>query len=136
MSAATTEQTMRELTDRECWDVLRREKFGRLAYHLNDEVNIVPINHGVRDGEIVFETSAGTKLAALDESPTVAYEVDVIDGDSATSVVVRGFVIEVDPENASRDDTGYEPWIDSVKVKCLSIVPMSVTGRWYRLSRG
>ena len=45
-----TEQVVTELTSEECWEMLRHEEFGRLAYRLVDEVHITPINYAVQGG--------------------------------------------------------------------------------------
>ena len=35
------------LTDDDCWEMLHAQEFGRLAFHLADEVHLVPINYAV-----------------------------------------------------------------------------------------
>lgn len=126
---------MEELTTEECWDILGELKFGRLAYVLDGEVFIVPINHGVLDEQVVFETGQGSKLLGIDEQATVAYEVDDIDAEQGTSVVVRGFVVPLDGPEAESAEQGVQPWIDSPKVEVMAIVPSSVSGRRYRFPR-
>ena len=62
--ARTTPRSMRELHPEECWEFLAASEFGRLAYHLADEVHIVPINYAVDDDRLVFLTAEGSKLSA------------------------------------------------------------------------
>ena len=44
------EEVVIRLTQDECWDMLRAEEFGRLAFRLVDEVHITPINYAVVRG--------------------------------------------------------------------------------------
>lgn len=126
---------MEELTQEQCWKVLSDEAYGRLAYVLDGEVNIVPINHVVHDRQIIFTTGPGSKLVGLDEQVTVAYEVDDIDEHDSISVVVRGFVVPLEGEEAREAASGLRPWIDSPKVEVMEIVPSTVTGRIYHFGR-
>lgn len=126
---------MEELTTDACWEMLAQHKFGRLAYVLDGEVNIVPINHAVVDGQIAFETGQGSKLLGIDEQATVAYEIDEIGPDQGVSVVVRGFVVPLEGEEARHADQGVQPWIDTPKVEVMALVPSAVTGRRYTFGR-
>ena len=46
-----------ELTQQECWEMLREEEFGRLAYRLVDEIHITPINYAVDGSALLFRTA-------------------------------------------------------------------------------
>ena len=41
------------MAPQECWEMLRANEFGRLAFHLTGEVHLAPINYAV-DGESVL----------------------------------------------------------------------------------
>ncbi len=129
------EQHMEELTTQACWDLLAEQQYGRLAYVLDGEVNVVPINHSVAAERILFETGQGSKLLGIDGQATVAYEVDDIDGHQGTSVVVRGFVVPLEGEEAESARQQVRPWINSPKVEVMAIVPSAVTGRRYAFPR-
>lgn len=129
-------ERMEELTAEACWEVLAGQPVGRLAYVLDGEVNIVPINHAVRDGQIVFETGQGSKLLGIDEQGTVAYEVDRIEDRESTSVVVRGFATALEGAEADTAASGVHPWIEGDKPEVMVIVPSTVTGRRYHYLRG
>ncbi|WOP17871.1 pyridoxamine 5'-phosphate oxidase family protein [Raineyella sp. LH-20] len=129
-------EQMEELTLEACWEVLAEESVGRLAYELDGEVSIVPINHAVRDGQIVFETGPGSKLLGIDAQGTVAYEVDRIEEQESTSVVVRGFAAALEGDEAAAAASGVHPWIEGNKTEVMAIVPSSVTGRRYHYHRG
>jgi hypothetical protein len=59
-----TGEVVTELTSEECWEMLRDEEFGRLAYRLVDAVHITPINYAVESGSLLFRTAEGNKLLA------------------------------------------------------------------------
>ena len=64
------------LSHEDCWDMLQREEFGRLAYSLDGEVHIVPINYAVDSGRLVFRTAEGSKLLSVAMGSEVALEID------------------------------------------------------------
>lgn len=127
-----------ELTDRECWERLRNEAYGRLAVVGSDGPVIYPINAIVDHGSIVFRTAAGGKLAAIRADPRVAFEVDGWDAadDVAWSVLVRGTAREVVRMRESADVTqlGVTPWQAGPKPTYVRIEPSSITGRMFRRS--
>ena len=86
----STQDVVVTLPEEEAWEFLHGRMFGRLAYHLVGEVHIVPINYAVVDGQVVFRTAPGSKLLGVVMNEDVAFEVDEIGDDRATSVVVRG----------------------------------------------
>ncbi len=57
-----TDQVVTELTSAECWQMLRDEEFGRLAYRLVDEVHITPINYAVQESSLLFRTAEGNNF--------------------------------------------------------------------------
>lgn len=80
-----------ELTTKECEQLLRRTRVGRLAYSLHDRVNIVPIHFVYEDGWIYGRTAPGGKLESILRNSWVAFEVDEHRGEfDWLSVVVRG----------------------------------------------
>src|SRR5690606_29315839 len=69
-----TDATMQELHELECWERLASKEFGRLAYHLLDEVHIVPINYAVDGKRLIFRTTEGSKLLGVVMHSDVAFE--------------------------------------------------------------
>jgi uncharacterized protein len=81
-------------------DCLRRlgdSGVGRVAVTVAALPAIFPINYAVLNGDIMFRTSPGTKLAAAMHNSVVAFEVDDLDRHSrgGWSVVVVGRSREV-----------------------------------------
>lgn len=124
------------LTPEECWDFLRREEFGRLAFSLDGEVHIVPINYAVDESRLVFRTAEGSKLLAVLQGGTVVFEIDDIGGESAGSVIVRGHAEELDAEDARwADQLRLRPWVSTVKQHVVAINPTEVSGMRFQLHR-
>jgi nitroimidazol reductase NimA-like FMN-containing flavoprotein (pyridoxamine 5'-phosphate oxidase superfamily) len=116
--------SIQSLTDQEIRQFLAAHVVGRLAYSFRDRVDIVPI-HYVYDAEWIYgRTSAGPKLTTLTHSRWVAFEVDeVLAMFHWTSVVVRGALYLLDPEERSTD---LEAWSRGVEL-LRAIVPETLT---------
>lgn len=125
------------LTEDDCWDMLHKHEFGRLAYHLVDEVHLVPINYAV-DGNrrLVFRTAEGSKLLGLTINDDVAFEIDEIDDESASSVIVRGRAHHLEGrEKDATDQLPLRPWVDNAKFNVIAIEVSEVSGRRFALNR-
>lgn len=127
-----------ELTERECWERLRNEAYGRLAVIGPDGPLIYPINAIVDHGSVVFRTAEGNKLEAMRADSRVAFEVDGWDrsDDVAWSVLVVGLAHEVVrmQEGAYVTELGVTPWQAGPKPSYVRITPSTVTGRRFRRS--
>lgn len=114
----------------ECWALLDDHDVGRLAYHLVDEVHIVPLNYVVAGHEIYIRTHSGNKLLAAALSSDVALEIDYHDEESAWSVVARGRLRRLEPpEHAPLLDFPRRPWFVDEEVEVVELVPESIEGR-------
>jgi len=128
----TTTRPPVELSESECWVLLREAVVGRLAVAVDDVPDVFPVNHVVDHGTLVFRTAAGTKLSAAAGRP-VAFEVDGYDPGSgqAWSVVLKGRAQEVTELYNVLDtmDLPLFPWHTSPKPRFVRIEPTVVTGR-------
>ena len=132
----TDHDVVTELPELDCWELLRRQEFGRLAYHLVNEVHIVPVNYAVDGARLLIRTAEGSKLLGITMNHDVAFEIDQIDDDTATSVVLRGTARELGAEEAQvAEQLPLRPWVASAKLVVLAIEPTEVTGRRFRLDR-
>ncbi len=133
----TTDDSIQTLDERECWKRLQAGRFGRLAYHLTDQVHIVPINYAVGSGHrLLFRTSEGSKLLGVVMNADVAFEVDQLAVDRAWSVVARGQARWVEGQEARDADLlPVSPWIDTPKYNVVAIDVTEVTGRAFTLDR-
>lgn len=131
-----TDEIVTELTSDECWEMLRHEEFGRLAYRLVDEVHITPLNYAVQGGSLLFRTAEGNKLLAVVMGSEVAFEIDRYDEESARSVVVRGTARLLPEDEAHRaEKVPLRPWTTTLKYNVVEILPKVVSGRAFELSR-
>lgn len=129
------ENPVSELTAEQSWDVIRRSDFGRLAYRLGEDVNIVPINAVVDGEQLVFRTAEGSKLLGLHMSSNVAFEVDEQAADTVTSVVARGRARVLEGAEEERAESLHvRPWSTSWKGTFVAIDVTEITGRQVRLT--
>jgi hypothetical protein len=124
------------LTDDECWDLLRTTEFGRMAYHLAGEVHIVPINYATDGSRLYFKTAEGSKLLGIVMNEDVAFEIDRITENSATSVCIRGraHLLEGSEEHVI-EHLPLRPWVPTLKFNVVAIDPAEMTGRSFNLRR-
>ncbi|HLB09253.1 MAG TPA: pyridoxamine 5'-phosphate oxidase family protein [Gemmatimonadaceae bacterium] len=95
---------IRELTADESRTLLGRHKVGRIAFSLNDRVDIQPIHYVFDDEWLYGRTSHGTKFATLARHSWCAFEVDEVrDLFDWDSVVVKGEMELLDPQLGSPD---------------------------------
>ncbi|WP_298887320.1 pyridoxamine 5'-phosphate oxidase family protein [uncultured Serinicoccus sp.] len=126
------------LSERECWDLLASHEFGRLAYHLTDEVHIAPLNYAVDRDRLVFRTAEGSKLLGVVMDSDVAFEIDQVDDDAETawSVVARGTAAVLEGQEAREaDNLRLRPWVGTDKFNVVAITVTEVSGRRFALSR-
>ena len=135
------ESSADELSERECWEHLRAEPYGRLAVIGPDGPVIYPINTVVDHATIVFRTTEGSKIEAIRADPRVAFEVDgwsPADG-IAWSVGIAGVAHELVGalEGASAVELEVTPWQAGPKPIFIRITPHSIAGqRFRRIDRG
>jgi nitroimidazol reductase NimA-like FMN-containing flavoprotein (pyridoxamine 5'-phosphate oxidase superfamily) len=125
---------VRELTPQECWDRVAAAPYGRLAMSVGDDVDIVPVNVVLSQGDLYFRTAPGSKLAELSANPSVAFEVDGFDAEHAFSVVVKGTAerLERQADIDAADRLPLTPWIPTLKYRWVRIRPLSLSGRDFR----
>lgn len=124
------------LTTDECWAMLREQEFGRLAFHLADEVHLTPINYAVDHDTLLFRTAEGSKLLAVVMNPDVAFEIDEIEEHHARSVVLRGLARRLEEDEQHRaENVPLRPWVATPKYDVVEIRPTEITGRSFDLTR-
>ena len=131
------------MTTEECWEALHSHELGRLAFHLADEVHIVPVNYAV-DHDLVsdrrtllFRTAEGSKLLGVVMNDDVAFEIDSVDDEHAMSVVARGRARRLEEDEARRaENLPLRPWVDgSAKYNVVEIEVSELSGRQFGLHR-
>ena len=134
------EDVVTVLSNDECWTALRQEEFGRLAYQLGDEVDLVPLNYAVDDiasgPSLLFRSAEGSKLLGVLLHPQVVLEIDRYDEHEAVSVIVRGQARRLEEDEAHRaDQLPLRPWVPTLKYDVVEITPERVSGRRFVLDR-
>lgn len=132
------ESPVKVLPAEECWNRLRALEFGRLAYHLADEVHITPINYAVDGDKIIFRTAEGSKLLGVVMNEDVAFEIDQVDeeDEAAWSVIARGTATILEGAAArDADNLRLRPWINTAKYNVVAISVDELSGRQFHLSR-
>jgi nitroimidazol reductase NimA-like FMN-containing flavoprotein (pyridoxamine 5'-phosphate oxidase superfamily) len=67
---------LRELAERECFELLASRVVGRVAVVVEGLARVFPVNYLVDGRDVVFRTDSGTKLDAAHAGDTVTFEVD------------------------------------------------------------
>jgi uncharacterized protein len=132
----TDEDVVTRLSDTESWEFLRGHELGRLAFHLAGEVHIAPVNYTVSGDRVVFRTAEGSKLLGVTMNKDVAFEVDEVGDDRATSVVLRGTAVHLrGAEAEAAENLHLHPWVPTDKFEHVAIRVTEISGRRFRLDR-
>jgi uncharacterized protein len=122
-----------ELTKSECFELLARERLGRVAVVDDLGPVVFPVNFIFDRHMVVLRTDEGTKLDAAVRGSRVAFEIDGADPATCTgwSVVVRGEAVEVTgpAELARLRRLPLHPWAPGAKAHYVRILPAALTGR-------
>ena len=121
---------LRQLSHEDSWARLRSMVVGRLAFSLEDRLEIMPVNYLVDRGTLLFRTAPGTKLAASRGRLPAGFEVagDEPDPREAGSGGAPG------PHAAEVIDAvalPLFPWQGGEKGFFVRVVPEEVTGRQF-----
>lgn len=122
------------LTPEECLERVRDEPVGRVAFALDEEIVVLPVNHIVVGGQIAFQTTWGSKLQVAADRGPMAFEVDGHDTSRSWgwSVLVQGHATLVhDREKRDRlDEHGVRTWAPRAEnMFWIVITPEHVAGR-------
>jgi nitroimidazol reductase NimA-like FMN-containing flavoprotein (pyridoxamine 5'-phosphate oxidase superfamily) len=135
-------EPLEELSESECWTLLRTVDVGRLATPTpRGGVDVFPVNHLVDQGSIVFRTAMGTKVSNAVDAAEVAFEADNAartydeQRDDPWSVVVHGVaeLITIETELFDSFELVVRPWHVSNKPYFIRLVPTAVSGRRFRI---
>jgi nitroimidazol reductase NimA-like FMN-containing flavoprotein (pyridoxamine 5'-phosphate oxidase superfamily) len=136
------DEPITRLSTEECWEFLHHHEFGRLAHHLADEVHIAPVNYAVDHDpatgrrSLLFRTAEGSKLLGIVMNPDVAFEVDEIVGEHATSIVMRGRARRLEEDEEHRaENLPLRPWVATSKYNVVEVDVTEISGRHFELSR-
>lgn len=130
-----------EVLDRStCLDLLGTLDVGRCAWVAEDgRVVVLPVNFAIEEGDIVFRSAAGAKLAAARAGQRFSFEGDDVEPALRTgwSVLVTGRASEVgDPSEATRLAQLVHPWLRDERPNVVRLHAEQISGRRLRLHPG
>jgi nitroimidazol reductase NimA-like FMN-containing flavoprotein (pyridoxamine 5'-phosphate oxidase superfamily) len=126
---------LRELSSRECWDLIAAGGVGRIATITGEGPVILPVRFIVDSQAVVFRTTAYGLIARIGPASEIAFEVDRVDEArrEGWSVLLVGALERVeDPDEvaAAVGSADLEPWVGGVvRNLVVRIRPRRVTGR-------
>lgn len=123
------------LTPAECLNLLRAHRVGRIAFAVNSEPWVFPINYQlIGDGDdwrLLVSTRPGNRIDRAGRK--VAFEIDGVDEAHHTgwSVLVRGTLHHLGRGGAEPRPAGVESstWVDRDAESWIAITPEETTGR-------
>ena len=125
-----------ELTEGECWQLLKSASLGRVVFTHHAMPAIRPVNHLVEGQTIIFRSHLGAAIvsragAGAGDGTVVCYEADDLDATRHTgwSVIVTGLARLVrEPAAIERYERALEPWIAGQMDHVISIEPRFISG--------
>ncbi|MGI9148152.1 MAG: pyridoxamine 5'-phosphate oxidase family protein [Chloroflexota bacterium] len=138
MSKPGSSDELEEMSEAECLRTLAHHQFGRIAFVVDGQPLILPVNYGLSGRIITFRTGPGAKLAHAPGS-NVAFEIDGYEASSGVgwSVLVQGIAVDAttaldDVSWTARGATPY-PAAPGARIHRLAIDPKIITGRRFAL---
>ncbi len=131
------ESPIHVMSQDECWERLREQEFGRLAFHLSGEVHITPINYAADGERLLFRTAEGNKLLGVVMDKDIAFEIDDHVDETAWSVIVRGYArrLQTSEDIERAESSRLRSWLPTVKDNFVEIIPTEITGRRFELDK-
>ena len=131
-----------ELTEGECWHLLKSASIGRVVFTHRAMPAIRPVNHLIDGRKIIIRTHLGAAIAsrAMEQSSggqgkspgsVVCYEADDLDPVRHTgwSVIATGMArLVTDPADIARYASAVEPWIAGDMNQVVAIEPQFMSG--------
>lgn len=132
-----TPSPVTRLSDDQCWALLEREHFGRLATNALGVMDITPLNYIAWDRTLLLRTAPGSKLLELTVNPDVAFEIDARETGFAWSVVLKGRarMLTNPAEIAEAERVGLRNQLATDKPIWIRIEPTQLSGRHFVLTR-
>lgn len=116
MDRPTDHRGSEVLSSDECDHLLATTPVGRVAFLLDGDPQILPVNYLYEEGSIVIRTTVGSKMEAAEMHHRFAFEIDHWDSRSQTgwSVLAHGSGQVVDDEDEIHrlQGLGLDSWAD------------------------
>jgi len=129
----STWSRVEKLEPAECLTLLSSVRLGRVGWSGPDGQQVIPVNHTVLDGTVLFRTNLYSALADGTREGVVAFEADELDDRmrSGWSVLAVGPSEHVEDRDEMRDMFRRmgEPWAPGDRTLIARITPEQLTGR-------
>lgn len=128
-----------QLSEKECQELLAAHNLGRIAFVVDEQPEIFPVNYVADGSTIVFRTADDTKLLKT-AMRKVAFEIDGWDATNGTawSVMVRGVAQEItggiDRYAVALRAHKLVPLAPGKRERWLSVYASEISGRRFRVS--
>jgi nitroimidazol reductase NimA-like FMN-containing flavoprotein (pyridoxamine 5'-phosphate oxidase superfamily) len=120
----------------ECFELLERVHFGRIAFAEGDRTVVLPVNYLFHPPDVVFRSTVGSKLDVATAGRPVAFEIDATDPlyQGGWSVLAHGHAEVVsDPAEVARlENLPVRSWWQPARDRWIRIRVTEVTGRRLR----
>ncbi len=119
----------------DCLTRLGESPLGRVAFPLDGEIVVLPVNHTLDGTDVCFRTLGDSKIQAAIDKERVAFQVDAYDvrARSGWSVLVQGTAVIVDDaDDVHRlEERARRPWVpgDPGAMTWIRVRSQSITGR-------
>lgn len=119
------------LSESESWDLLASVALGRVVTNVAGEPEIFPVNFVTQHRTVLFRTAEGTKLTSMVLNNNVVFEADDHNAAQGWSVIVKGRadMLDTRAEIEKADRAQLLPWIPTLKLRYVRVVPFEITGR-------
>jgi len=123
------------LSEEECLELLSTRSAGRLAWTLDDDIELMPVTHQVVGHSLVMRIAPNAPMAHIEVGQRIAFEVDELDEATRTGwdVVAHGTVQSM---NSYSDDAAAVAagapkltWAPGVRRNVMTISITSLSGR-------
>jgi nitroimidazol reductase NimA-like FMN-containing flavoprotein (pyridoxamine 5'-phosphate oxidase superfamily) len=129
----STWERVESLDPADCMSLLGSVRWGRVAWVAPEGPQVLPVNHKVLDGNVVFRTDLYTSVAEGTRTGTVAFEADELDDrmQFGWSVLVVGQAEHIEDHGEAVALFGRmgQPWAPGSRPLVARITPLQVTGR-------
>ncbi|HEX6395512.1 MAG TPA: pyridoxamine 5'-phosphate oxidase family protein [Acidimicrobiales bacterium] len=117
------------VSESDCWEMLATQSIGRVAFALEGQVEIFPVNYAIDGDAIIFRTNVGRKYTGA-KVGEVAFEADSLDpvSKSGWSVVIHGSSRDATQLESAERPLGCQPWAGP-KEFLVRITPRGISGR-------
>lgn len=119
-----------ELSADECWELLRTEPVGRLAWNGTTGPTVIPVNYVVTANGIEIRTAVYSAAVRETDDSLITFQADEIDAQTRTgwSVLAHGRA-SIDWSDERADTADIDVWPGGVKSLRLHLEVSEITGR-------